>query len=272
MCICTHFHVIEPIYLGAVERYLNFGDFLDNAAVLNSKNKIIALKQTIKRCYSAAYKYLALAGTIQADMADTALPCLNNEKLARKTRSIIAKEIKGKGDGGGRTKRFLTGISHKGHTARFDTIDSLCGKVYQLSDDFGMGVFMLSEIAQSAHEHGYGTVLCYSPLNPDKLEHVIIPALELGFVTSNSRTPYPGQPFRRIHLKTYLDTTALAHEKELKSNKKLYDNALGSAIGWLAKAKELHDRLEAIYIPAMDFARLDLLCKDIGDRIEEFAE
>jgi hypothetical protein len=46
---------------------------------------------------------------------------------------------------------------------------------------------------------------------------------------------------------------------------------MNEAIAYLAVAKELHDELEAIYVSAMDFSKVEKIQNKIAEEIREFA-
>ena len=48
---------------------------------------------------------------------------------------IITRELRRRGGEAGKTtRRFLGSITHKGYIWRFDSVDALCPKVYELAD------------------------------------------------------------------------------------------------------------------------------------------
>lgn len=97
-------------------------------------------------------------------------------------------------------------------------------------------------------------ILCPSPLFPDRAEHLLIPELGLGFVTSTPALPYPGKPYRRIRMDAMADTELLRKYKaRLKFARKVQSALLDEGIESLAQAKAEHDQLEKLYNPHVDF-------------------
>lgn len=69
------------------------------------------------------------------------------------------------------------------------------------------------------------------------------------------------EPYKIIRARRFTDAGALKKSrKRIAFNKKAAAQMLDSAARLLAEAKSLHDRLEAYYIDAMDFKKVDAVC------------
>ena len=144
--------------------------------------------------------------------------------MAKRARGILSREVKKTGRQSGRaTQRFLGAVSCQGHSCRFETVDALCRKVYELSDTYGLGAGMLTTLAAGAMAAGYDVILCPSPLFPDRAEHLLIPELSLAFVTSTPTLTYPGRPYRRIRLDAMVEGEVMRQFKSrLKFARKVH--------------------------------------------------
>ena len=100
---------------------------------------------------------------------------------------------------------------------------------------------------------------CLCPMSAGKLiEHLIIPKLRLCLFTANRFHPAPEAPLRRIHARRFMDEEGMkTHRYRLHFNAKAEAGLLAEAIHMLENAKETHDMLEAFYIPAMDFKKVE---------------
>jgi len=128
---------------------------------------------------------------------------------------------------------------------------------------------MLSPIAKAAAAAGHDAYVCYCPFNPaQKIDHVLIPSLSLAFLTVNDHLIYPDDTERHIRLDAYID-----HERylELRENlrqwKKIHQTLLQSAVSSLHESKNLHDKLETFYVPAMDFEKVDHFFNELCPKI-----
>jgi hypothetical protein len=124
--------------------------------------------------------------------------------------------------------RFLSAISCQGYLRLQDELDG-----YQL---LPCSTAALSEAAHEVKRKGWDGILCLSPLDPDRAEAMLIPELKVAF------TAFP----------TYL-------ERE--------DSPFTQALEELRAAKELHDELEAVYRPHMNFSVLDDYAHSVISRV-----
>ena len=193
----------------------------------------------------------------------------DREKLSRRTAGIIAREIGRQGSGTGAVaRRYLGGVTCKGMVWRFDTVETMADRVYELLDSSGIGHDLMGAVLEAAVERRYDAVACMDPNHPERLQHLIIPELRLAFVTSASGMEYPGDPYRRIHL------DALLNQRNWKQNKarcrfyrRMHRLLLEEGIDGLRAAKTCHDKLEKVYNSAVDFAGVYALAQREWDRI-----
>ena len=113
---------------------------------------------------------------------------------------------------------------------------------------------MLTHLAHGAMAAGHDVIVCPSPMFPDRMEHLLIPSLSLGFVSSTPALPYEKRPYRRLRLDAMADSELLRRNKpRLKFSRKVSAALLEEAVESLAQAKAMHDDLEAVYNPRVDF-------------------
>lgn len=221
-----------------------------------------------KGCYQRAYRCLTAAAQIGEDMRSALITPAVEAKLAKRTKGILAREVKKSGKEPGKAaQRFLGAITWKGIVCNFDTVDALCRRVYELSDSYGLGHVMLTHLATGAMAAGYDVILCPSPMWPDRIEHLLIPALSLAFVTSTPALPYGKRPYRRLRLDAMADQEVMRHLRaRLRFSKKVSAALVEEAVESLAQAKAMHDELESLYNPHVDF---DQVYRTAGEIVEE---
>jgi hypothetical protein len=253
-------HVVEPVFPLAIERYCNLGAHCDIVAIKAHRSEIQRLTRAIRPCYARATRCLSAARALEDDMFDSVLSGAVLDALARRVRGIISREIK-PGSGAALQKRFLNAITPRGLLCRYDTARALCPRLYELNDDYGLAHMMLAPILEAALAAGQAAVACYSPMNPaHQLEHVLLPGLGVGFVSSGRLHAYDGKPFRRLRLNACLDPEPLRRQRvRLRFLHKTERALLSEAVEALAVAKRLHDELETHYHPHMDFASIERL-------------
>lgn len=262
-------HVVEPKFPGAAEHYVNLGAYYDSAALFQIKSDIINCMKGYKGCYQRAYRCLGAAAEIAEDMrAILTTPSLEI-KAAKRAKGIISREIKKSGGERGRVvQRFLGGVTYQGVLCSFETAEAQCRRIYELSDPYGLAHLLLTHLVTAAAAAGHDVVACPSPMAPDRLEHVLIPSLSLAFLSTSPSLPYGGRPYRRIRMDTMADSELIRRSRgRLRFSRKVSAALVEEAVDSLHQAKAMHDDLEALYNPHVDFERVyqtaDTLAKEI---------
>lgn len=263
-------HVVEPEYPLAVERYINLGQFADYDEISKKKDDIISIKEKYSKYFEHVYRLTASAAHIDNELFDIALGGISIEKLHAKARGIISREIRGKGSGKTTKHRFVSSISPKGYVSLFNDKDSDFTHTFILEDSFGLGHFILTPILKAAEEAGFACIACQNPLIPDRLEHLIIPELSLSFITSDKEHPYKGKYYRKIRIDALVDADILRTKKQrISLLKKARASILNDACEILREAKLVHDVLEDLYNPHINFEELYKYADILIDEIVE---
>lgn len=261
-------HIVEPKYPLAVEKYINLGDFIDTDGLIDKRSEIIALTDKYREGYNRVYTPLKAAAVIEAELLNIALGGISIDKLQKKAKGIISRELNMKGSGGTVKKRFLSSISSNGYTTLFDTVNALADEIYILDDNFGLGAFLLNPIAEAAVSAGFDVYLAYSPLCPERLEHIIIPERKLAFITSKKHSEYKGEYKRRVRIDAMIDTDYLREKKKkISFSRKLMRSTLNESYSMLKELKLLHDDIEALYNPYVNFDAIYEKSVDIAGKI-----
>ena len=244
-------HVLEPEYPAAVDRYVNLGQFYDIAAAKASVDEVKARTQAYKAAYVRAYHSLKAARQVELDAVNAAAAGFDLEKARRRCEGIIQRELRCKGTEAGKTRRrFLGSVTHKGYLWRFDSVTALCPKVYEFQDSYELAGPFLARLHQAAVEKGWDTIVCLSPEDMGRIEHLLIPGLGLAFVTSKPGMEYPEKPCRRIRLDAMTENTGKAR---IHFQTRMASLLREEAVAALKDAKANHDGLEAVYNPYVDF-------------------
>jgi len=115
---------------------------------------------------------------------------------------------------------------------------------------------------------GLDITLCPSPMDPDTLEHLIIPQLSLAFISSNYYSSYDGKRYRHIRLDAIVENDRMkSHKARIRFSKKIFSLLMREAVATLADAKKLHDELEVIYNPYVDFKGVYKLAAEHSDAL-----
>ena len=256
-----------------LERYVNMGECYDKQALWPLRQEIMNCMSGYKGCYQRAYRCLGAAAEIMEDQRATLLTDALAQKLAKRARGILVRELPRNRDGRtGQVKlRFLGAVTHRGPMCLYGTALAQCGRVYTLSDSCGLAHEMLVHLLAGAVANGYDVTACPDPMVPDRLAHLLIPQRGLAFLTVSGGLSLPETPYRRIRLDTAADSEVLRRSRpRLRFAKKVSAALLEEAVDSLAQAKAMHDDLEAIYNPHVDFSLAGDIARGIWDEIRTF--
>lgn len=243
--------MLEPRYPAAVDRYVDLGRFYDLPAAKADAEEIKEHTRTYQAAYVRAYHHLKAARQVELDAVGAVQKTFDVQRAERRVRGIIQRELRSRGGQTGRTtRRFLGSLTHQGYIWRFDSVETLCPKVYELADSWELAGKSLRQIHAAAVERGWNTIVCCAPEEPERIEHLLIPGLGLAFVTSRSGMEYGKRPYRRIRLDAM---TAPEGKARLRFQTRMADLLRQEAVAALKDAKANHDRLEAVYNPYVDF-------------------
>lgn len=264
-------HVIEPKYPAAVDRYVNLGEFYDIAAAKAAREDVIRHTKAVSDAYRRAYRAFGAARQMSDHAAALMLEGLDERKLLRRTDGIVGRELRGKGSGGKDEYRFLGSLTCQGAVWRFDSVQALCPKVYQLQDSYGFAPAMLQKIHASAAVRGFRAIVCPDPEHIDRIQHLLLPELGLAFVTSRDGMAYSGPVYRKVRLDAMVDNSYSKRFKaRLKFSARVAKALRDEGLDALREAKAAHDRLEAVYHPHVDFKGVEQCAKTELARIESY--
>lgn len=263
-------HVVEPKYPGVVESYVNLGDCYDKEALGDLRREIMECMKGYKGCYQRAYRCLGAAAEIREDVRSTLLTETLEQRLIKRAKGILSREIKPrKGVQPGQVRqRFLGAVSHKGILCLYDTAQAQCQRIYELTDRYCLAHTMLSTLLSGAVNAGYDVVACPDTMAPDRLAHLLVPELSLAFLTSAPECAFQGAAFRRVRLDAMADEEILRRSRpRLRFAQKVSAALVEEAVDSLAQAKAMHDELEALYNPYVDFDRVNATAQALAAEI-----
>ena len=251
-------HILDPTVFGASGDYLNIGEHCATGGTYSRSAELDALTGGYKLWYKRAYELLSAAAKVSPSIAMSY--ATDDERAAARSRaaSIASRELpRSHGARGADIKlRFLGGLTCKGRYMVARTIADLCPRLFLLDNRLGLGFEFTAELARQARERNVPAVICPHWLRPDLTEAVLFPDLGVGWSVTDPFAEYPDQ-HRRLHLDRMASSEALrALRPRLREDEKIEERLLNRAGECLAAAKAIHDELEAVYHPYVDFEGL----------------
>lgn len=252
-------HVLEPKLCGGNMNYLNFGEFYDSAAMAPNEAEILSCQKENAAQYPHVTACLAAADALLESVRICSSSETYREELAAIAECFALSALKQVGDQPILMKRFLAAITPKGPKLCEKTPSALCEKVYVLRDNYMLAPHVLSLLLEKAQALGHSCIACYNPLLPEgNPSHLLIPSANVAFVSDSRDFPYTESCFCRIDLDSTLPPSV---RKELEFCTKTVSSLIYHAVHHLQEAKRLHDRIEQLCRPFVDFTAADRLAK-----------
>ena len=268
-------HVIEPTAPGAIEEYINLGTAWDVEALADNKEKILSLQSEISACHPKAYDCFSKALRIHDEWEKIYIDAMDFEKANLYTEEVIERLL---GDHQLNKRsvimhRFFGGSTPEGPK---DFVKDLTADIktrYFIKGRPGSGKStMLKKILTTAQGKGLDVEVYHCGFDPDSLDMLLIPELDLCIFDSTA--PHEYFPAREndivLDMYTQLITpnTDEDHEEAILDISKRYKTCNAEGISHLAHAKRLHDDLEKYYIKATNFDIINQLTDSLLSKIE----
>lgn len=251
-------HVMDPAFFGASGDYENLGAFCDTAATRAHRKEIEALTRLYRGFYDRAYACLRAAEAAAPERRAGLVTDVERARAAVRARAAAERELprrRGDAHPGRVTRRFLSAFTCRGMVFLSGTLAALCRRVYALDDRYGLAEPFLETLLSEARARGVDAVLCPDPLEPERPQAVLLPALSLGFLALRDDLPAPENACRHLRLDALVPAERVrAQRKAVREEARIRRALLAQAQDALQSAKALHDRLEALYNPHVDFA------------------
>lgn len=261
---------MEPAYPGVVAHYINLGDYYDRKQLRPLAAEFMARKKRYQACYTRAYQCLRAAKEVRRNGEKECLTTEVLAKVSKRAKGILSREVKRKkGKQGSVKERFLGAISCEGLLYLFDSILTQCKRIYELQEYGGLTHDLLCELKDGIQAAGYDVIVCLSPEDPSRLEHLMVPELSLAFVRTLPHQSLDRRPYRRVRMETMAEKdTIKANRSKLRFANRIAGELMEDGIRELQKAKALHDDMEESYRPYVNFAEVDRVTRQLLEEIK----
>ncbi len=250
-------HAMDATYGGVTERYVDLSGCYDMNALEQQRGRLLELSDAYRACYGRAWRWLASEAELYGDGRALLLTGEVERKMARRARGILSRECRRRSREPGQVScRFLSAVTCRGEVTCIGTIRALCPRLYGLEDTFGLSDGFLRQLRDGALAAGHDVICCPSPLEPDRLEHLLLPGLGLGFVNQRA-LPEGERCYRRVRFDAMPEGETLrARRRCLRFLRRSAALLRENAVEELRQAKAFHDELEACFNPHVDFGRV----------------
>lgn len=264
-------HTRDPKLPGAVEEIVNLGEYWDEKLLQASREQILELVRAKSALYTRGYEFLFAAGEISKMLRFEARGFVNMTKMQAAADRLISQRLSAlrkdrithRADDDHRVKiRGVGAISSKG-IVQFDSYRD-CKFLCAVRDSMSTAELMLDALMDAAKRAQLDIIRAPMPLEPEFSEAIAIPELEMSAVISDREE---NDDVKLLNMERFIDRGAFdsSDKRRRKQLSRCRSELIDSAFFEFSKVSRLHSRLEAIYISAMDFERLN----DLTDRLIE---
>ena len=266
-------HMIDPENPGAVEDIINVGEFWDSKLLINNRNHIINLNQSIADKFDKTYSYLKVAKNLHQEWEKYYQKGFNQDQANLTEKNLIEKILPKNSNltnSGFRRHLFGSAITPEGQVNYFDNLTSNMKKRYLIKGKPEIKKSkMIHKIGKTVLHHGYNVIFLHCAFNPDQIDAIIIPQLKLAVIDDSE--PHQVKETKQDEVIDIMNTVnsniISEYSANIKETKINFKNFMDKAINSLHQAKEIHDKLEQFYIKAMDFDRLETEEKKLIEKI-----
>lgn len=271
-------HVVDPENPGAVDTILHLGEYWNGEVLKQCKDHIMQNNQKIKRWFSYAYNSLKAAAALRNSLTDTYQDMMLPGELYKEAAGIVNRELSHYPvtlSEGKKNKYFASAITPEGIVNYMPSLIHDFGNVYFISAPVGFrNEIMLKIISENTVHRGFSVEEYYCPMRPEAgLEHLLIPELDLAFVTLNNYHDMDMceccKSMKTLEMRDFIDWNRMEPYMENILYCDTHSEMLiQQAVDSLKKAKAEHDILESFYVQNMNFEKIDNLKGEIIGKIE----
>jgi hypothetical protein len=265
-------HVVDPKNPGAVDEILNFGEFWNVDGFAVERDTILNFNKEVKFLFNSSYHYLMSAKEMQDDIevfVEEAVDKAKFSKLLLGLKAELTDNLKVADKAGKERHLFDSAITPDGLMDYIDTLIKGNCNCYFIEGLHTKGISeILNALAKEYLLKGYNVELYHQPLNPERIQTVLVEELGLAF-TANVKMKQ--KAYKVVNLDEVIIPEKLEGKKEMISKDTEMKNLLlEEAYKRVYVAKKNHDDMEKSYVPQMDFAAVTEFKKKIIERIKKY--
>lgn len=249
-------HIIEPRYPSAFEEVVSLYECFDEKILSDYKSEIIKETEQKKALLKRVESYVRAAGMLLSSNEEIASRCISTDKLSNYITRLCMREFKKQSGGKGRVfNRYLSALTSNGIVVFSDTAQKLCDKIYTVCDDNGaVSGIIMEAVSRMALSAGFDVYLCKCPLSLNgRIDHILIPELSLGFLTSNKFHPLEMDNAKMIRSARFLNKEKQnEYAFRLNFQRKAAKELLKEGAALLGECLKTHKSIERLYSIGVD--------------------
>lgn len=258
-------HTIDPTYPGVVEEIIHLGECWNANELQKHRTEIISLTDQTSAAFNNSYEHFAKAKEIHLEREEVYLKGMNFEKANKETETLLKKIFietnHKKGEKPSQRHMFFGAATPTGVVNFIDNLTEGTETRVILKGRPGSGKStLLKKIIAKAQDANYDTEVYHCGFDPASLDMVLIPELKVAVLDGTApheiEATRNGDEILDMYQLCFDIDIDSEYSSELEEIVTRYKGQTKLGIESLAEAKRLHDKLENIYIKAMDFDKV----------------
>ncbi len=253
---------------------VDLGCAVSHSDTYKSRALIDEAREGEERFLKKATRFLSTAKSVQDDTRALSCDAVNADKIERFVSRFVKKEFGSFSSfSGNEYFRFLSAFTPNGLDFCEETVSSMGAKLYCIDDKTdACSSMLISQIRESAVLCGFDVISMLNPLKGGKMaEHIFVPELGLGVITSSKVHAHKGDCYRRISATRFLDSERMKkHKTRIKFNLNAESELLNQACFLLGEAKKSRDEYFEIYSRYTDSEKIKKLTEKTVSEILSF--
>lgn len=253
----------EKNFIVADSRFANFRtceklmleDFQNSDLIEKHKCEISEILLERHRAEERCRRFLEACKGINGDAHRIDSQSIDRTKINRYTARLWQKyggTLKGKV--GTQTRRLVSCITQDGVEFNSTAFDVYCDRVIVLVDKTGAcSKLIVDRIRRYALSSGYDVISCVCSMNPEQTEHIIIPELRFGIVSSEYYHRAEFKNSRKVFATRFHTSESEKTKQRVDFTLKAYHSLMNEVFDSVRQINCCDKRLNFIYAPATDF-------------------
>ncbi len=265
----TFFH---PSMLDCTHYTVDLGTCADKKMLFHNRFLIRDAMEREKNLLAKAVNFFSAAKSAGEDIERLSGEAVNAEKIERFVSRFIKREFGTVSTFSGKEIfRILISPTAKGMFFPENTLTKMCPKLYCIDDRTGtVSKLLISQIKESAMLCGFDVISLLAPFS-EKAEHLIVPEIGLGIITSNDLHRFDGDCLRCISYTRFVESEKMKkHKTRIKFNITARKELMTQGYFLLGEAKKCREEYLEVYSRSYDRNKTKTLVDNTTREIKSF--
>jgi hypothetical protein len=250
-------HVVDPQYPGAVDEIINLGQAWNKDLLRRQRRQIIELTDACSsqfaHCYQQLEKITAVLSASRQENSERAAQVCQQEEIPLLEQVFFPPDRQVR-------HLFSSAITPKGLVRLGEAISRGSRRRFLLLGPYGQGrEQLLAAAAKYALEQGHRVDVYHNTLHPESLELLVLPGLNTALLAVDALPAVLREQDIVINCGDF--------SPEDEASTRQTEQMIDEACVFLCEAKRLHDELEKLYAPAIDFTLVEAAADQLFNQI-----